>query len=194
MRILFNLACIFLVLWASGLVAFMHQLPVRAASPGTNTDAIVVLTGGSLRVDHGLMLLSQGLSNKLLISGVGQGTTLEEILAAHTSQAVRQKIAAQGGLIMLDYQAQTTQTNAEEVTKFVRAHAIRSVRLVTANYHMPRSVLELSRAMPQVHFFAEPVYPANFRRDQWWRHQTTRELVLSEYHKYWLARLRLSLT
>ena len=40
--------------WAAGLVRFATQIPDTVAEPDTLTDAIVVLTGGSGRLDAGL--------------------------------------------------------------------------------------------------------------------------------------------
>jgi uncharacterized SAM-binding protein YcdF (DUF218 family) len=65
-----------------------------------------------------------------------------------------------------------------------------SVRLVTANYHMRRSLLEFARAMPEARVVAHPVFPEAFRIDAWWRFPGTYALVQAEYHKYVAALLR----
>ena len=52
-----------------------------------------------------------------------------------------------------------------------------SLRLVTANYHMPRSLLEFRRAMPALHIVPHPVFPDNFKRDDWWHWRGTFTLV-----------------
>ena len=44
------------------------------------TDAIVVLTGGSLRLPSGIALLREGKGDKLFVSGVNQGVNLEDLL------------------------------------------------------------------------------------------------------------------
>jgi len=73
----------------------------------------------------------------------------------------------------------------------MREHHYTSLRLVTANYHMRRSLLEFSALMPDFTIIPEPVLPGNFQREQWWRHPASRALVLSEYHKYIATWLRI---
>ncbi|MDP6952784.1 MAG: YdcF family protein, partial [Alphaproteobacteria bacterium] len=63
----------------------------------------------------------------------------------------------------------------------------RSLRLVTAAYHMPRSLLEFHRAMPDLRLIPHPVFPDSVRLDAWWRHPGTVALLASEYAKYLLA-------
>ena len=46
--------------------------------PGTPTDAVVVLTGGPLRVQAGLAVLEAGQARKLLVSGVHPSVEITE--------------------------------------------------------------------------------------------------------------------
>jgi uncharacterized SAM-binding protein YcdF (DUF218 family) len=62
--------------------------------------------------------------------------------------------------------------------------------LVTANYHMPRSILEFSRAMPNVTIIPNAVFPVNFKRENWWMWPGSASLVIGEYTKFLLAWIR----
>ena len=55
--------------------------------------------------------------------------------------------------------------------------------MVTANYHMPRSLVELSRAMPRTTLVAHPVVTRGFHADGWWRYARSARLLVSEYLK-----------
>jgi len=61
---------------------------------------------------------------------------------------------------------------------------------VTADYHMPRSLLEFRRAMPDVEILVHPVFPDQVHRSIWWRSPGTASLLIGEYNKYLLALAR----
>lgn len=190
LRPLLTILAFMAFLWAGALVAFMHTIPEHTAQPDTKTDAIVVLTGGELRVAYGFSKLQEGLAETLFISGVGEGVKRRELLAQFASPALRRELEEHPEHLVLDYAASNTQSNAIETAKFIHERGYKSIRLVTAGYHMPRSVLECRLLMPEVEIVADPVSPESFRRDRWWQHKTTRRLMLAEFHKYWLVRLR----
>jgi uncharacterized SAM-binding protein YcdF (DUF218 family) len=66
----------------------------------------------------------------------------------------------------------------------------RSLVLVTANYHMRRSLLEFRRALPEARVEPHPVFPEGFRIEAWWRWPGTFALVQGEYHKFLAALVR----
>ena len=190
MRFLFSLTLFLLIGWSAGLLSFVYTMPAALTPPTEKADAIVVLTGGNGRVEHGFEMLAEGAAPILFISGVGGKGTLSEMLAAHASPATREAIQAKGGAIVLGHAASTTRTNAAEVAEFAKGRNLQSIRLVTAHYHMPRSLLEFRYALPEIGFIADPVFPKGFQRSEWWHHQNTRHLLLSEYHKFIVARFR----
>ena len=136
-------------------------------------------------------MLAAGAAPVLLISGAGQHVTLPQMLAAHATREVQQQIITRdpSAQIVLDYMADSTQSNAQLAAHFISERHIHSVRLITAHYHMPRSLLEFETAIPELKIVADPVFPDGFRRDQWWQHDNTRRLVFSEFYKYFAALL-----
>lgn len=177
------------LVWSVGLAMFVRNIP-QPVAPTQNADAIAVLTGGSLRVQQGLQALSEGKAQALFISGVGKDTTLDALLKENLDEAARTKITKNKRVIVLDHKAKSTRQNAREVAIFLRSHCFKTVRLITANYHMQRSVLELKHTMPEATIIADAVSPPAFRLHRWWRDDTTRTLMLTEFHKYWWAKLR----
>lgn len=173
------------IAWSVGLFLFVNVIPDRGPAPGGRTDAIVVLTGGAERIDTGLALLAEGRAGKLFVSGVYRGVDVALLL-----RLARNAPADLECCIVLGYEADNTEGNARETATWMQAERFGSLRLVTASYHMPRSLLEFRAAMPEIVLVPHPVHPARFRLDDWWRFPGTASLILAEYHKYLLARAR----
>ncbi|MDR3441164.1 YdcF family protein [Telmatospirillum sp.] len=172
-------------LWSAGLVWFAADVPDQIDDPATTTDAIVVLTGGSERLDAGLSLLRRKMGRKLFVSGVYRGIDVTELL-----RLSRQKPEELECCIVLGHTADNTAGNAIETAAWMRAEGYHSLRLVTANYHMRRSLTEFRHAMPAVTIVAHPVFPDKVKHDQWWLWPGTAHLIASEYTKFLAAELR----
>lgn len=176
------------LVWLGGLILFARSLPRSEPVAETPTDAIVVLTGGSERLASGFELLRRDLGRKLFISGVYRGVDVQALL--------RMSRQAPGDLeccIVLGYAADDTEGNAVETGEWMRAEGFRSLRLVTANYHMPRSLVEFRRSLPMAEIVPHPVVPPNVRLDFWFLWPGTAALIMEEYNKYLLASLRAAL-
>jgi uncharacterized SAM-binding protein YcdF (DUF218 family) len=176
-------------LYAVGLVWFAEAIPRVPADRSEPTDAIVVLTGGPLRLKEGFSLLVEGRAKKMLVSGVGRGVDLNELLRVAGSPPL-----AVACCVELGHVADNTAGNADETRAWMAKEGFGSLRLVTSNYHMPRSLLEFRRAMPAVHIVPNPVLPETFKRDDWWAWRGTFALVALEYNKYLLTLARTAMT
>jgi uncharacterized SAM-binding protein YcdF (DUF218 family) len=173
------------LLWLGGLAWFAHSIPDEVSDPTSATDAIVVLTGGSLRVQSGIALLNAGKAKKLFVSGVHHGTDMPALLRAEHQSPDKVPCC-----IALGYDADNTFGNAQETAIWMRREGFHSLRLVTASYHMPRSLLEFSRAMPDVRIVPHPVFPERVKQERWWAWPGTASLIVAEYEKYLLAWVR----
>jgi uncharacterized SAM-binding protein YcdF (DUF218 family) len=189
-----RLLLLFLLLglvWVIGLVAFVTRIPHEGDVDLTATDAAVVLTGGCERLEAGLELLATGHAKKLLISGVNKNVDIATLLAslnpAEVPKLPPETIAC---CIALGYSAEDTRGNAVETADWMRQQRFKSIRLITAAYHMPRSMLEFHRAMPGVQVLPYPVFPRQVRQEGWWRWPGTTNLLIREYNKYLVALLR----
>jgi uncharacterized SAM-binding protein YcdF (DUF218 family) len=166
------------LLWAGGLVWFVHASLSIETDHTSATDAIVVLTGGRLRLEAGLDLLGAGRARKLFVSGVNP----------HVDRPALMRVAGYSGgdasRIVLGHDADNTLGNARETAAWIHQEGYRSLRLVTSWYHMKRSLVEFERAMPGVAILAEPVVAAHPDGEDWlgWLDLTT--LTIGEYHKY----------
>lgn len=159
------------IAWLLGFAWFMATLP--GPSDNRRTDAIVVPTGGPGRIDRGLALLKQKAARRMLVTGVAPGVRPIDL-------AIEYRTSPKWFACCIDLgrEAVDTRSNADETGDWVRRHHYRSVRLVTADWHMRRARLELAHALgPDVEIVGDGV-PASPRL----------LLLLSEYDKYLLRR------
>jgi uncharacterized SAM-binding protein YcdF (DUF218 family) len=142
------------VLYFAGLLLFVRSLP-QPADPAApiHADAIVALTGEGGRLAPAVMLLEEGAGARLLITGVNPVTSKGDLRPLLNGGASFDCCADLG------FEAANTRGNAAEAAAWARTHDYRSLIVVTADYHMPRSLLEFSAAMPGVTLVPYAVSP-----------------------------------
>ncbi len=179
------------VLWLGGFIAFTAAIPATVRDADRPVDAIVVLTGGGVRLSEGFALLDKGLGKKMLISGVADGVQMPALLQTlnGTPQPSQERLAC---CVTLGYDARSTEGNARESYRWLTTNGFKSVRLVTANYHMNRSLLEFRRVMPDIEMVPNPVFPREVQDPWWFVRPGTLYLLGNEYHKYLVAAGRMA--
>ena len=180
-----KLALLLIFAFAGGFAAFVFTLPDPPGEPPV-AEAIVVLTGGDERIDVGLALLREGRGGRLLISGVHAATGRAALKRLHYGED-----AAFECCVDLGWQAQNTPGNANEAARWAKANGYRSLIVVTASYHMPRALLELSTQMEGVTLIPYPVRPSALAKPDAWRDPGTMQLVAGEYLKYVATQARI---
>lgn len=188
-RLLFDAAILLLVMLIIGFIVFANSVDRERVEPAHAADGIAVLTGGVARIDEAMKLLAKGKAKRVLITGVNRVTTKEQL----------KRLASQGDqyfscCVDIDKEARNTIDNATETAEWVALHRYGSIIVVTSNYHMPRALAELARAMPGVTLIPYPVIDNNVRMERWWTYPGTSRLLLSEYLKYLPALGRLGAT
>lgn len=171
-------ACCVIVFFA-GLILFVNHIDRARPDGNVKADAIVVLTGGDSRVTEAVRLLASGHGRRLLISGVHPKTT-GAMLRRVNPEAKRLFDCC----IDLDRNARDTIENANETRRWLAQRRFRSVIVVTSSYHMPRGLVELRRALPELKLIPYPVVPAKLQLEAWWAHPKTFRLLASEFVKY----------
>ncbi len=189
LRLLFDALMLVVVMGLIGFIVFVTGLERDQRDPERTADGITVLTGGRSRIDEAMRLLAHGKAKRVLITGVNRATTKEELkdLASQGDQLFDRNID-------IDREARNTIDNASETSEWVAQHRYSSVIVVTSNYHMPRALAELGRAMPGVTLLPYSVVDPNVRLERWWTYPGTTKLLLSEYLKYLPALGRLGAT
>jgi len=162
-----------------GFLLFANHITRVDGKAPPRVDAIVVLTGGAQRIKAAGDLLEARLARRLLISGVNRVVKRSKLQRLLGVDAELFKCC-----VDVDYAAQNTRGNAIETRKWALKHQFESLIVVTSSYHMPRSLMELGRAMPAVDLVAYPVTPARFTRVAWWLDRQNFMLLGAEYLKY----------
>ena len=173
---------------AVGFVGFVAQLRGAEIKPARHADGIVVLTGGSSRVSDAMELLADGYGKRLLISGVHPTNAASDI-----SRSLSDNQSLMGCCVDLDRSAVNTRSNAAETRRWAHERGFKSLIVVTSNYHMPRAIVELSHAMPDIALIPFAVVGDKWRDEPWWTSGAIFRLLLSEYVKYVAAEVRVRL-
>ena len=170
------------LIWVSGLMAFADRVSRLTPAPLPQAaEGVVVLTGAgsNARLDTGMAVLEAGLAKRLLVSGVNREASREDIRLV--SKAAKRLYDC---CVDLGFTAANTLGNARETAEWARAMRFRSLIIETADYHMPRAMLELKSALPgvslQPYAAATPVVDAR----RWWRTRSGARLMIWEYSKY----------
>ena len=167
-----------------GFLCFVYSLDRFEQKPETRADGIVALTGGAQRIGDAIDLLAQGYAKRLLISGVNEKTSREEISRLNPGQ--RRLFDC---CVDLDYRARNTIGNAIETRRWAERHQFEALIVVTSNYHMPRTLVELDHVLPDLQKIPYPV-AATIDPHDWWRNTATAKVLVYEYLKFLAVWLR----
>jgi uncharacterized SAM-binding protein YcdF (DUF218 family) len=161
-----------LLAWILGFIWFALFLPQPA--PKDKSDAVVVLTGGANRIDRGLAILESGGAKRMLISGVDLDVKPQELAAEYDRP---QKLF--DCCIDLGFRAVDTRSNALETARWAAKHKVKTMRLVTHDWHMRRARLELDQVLPGTVSVTNDAVST----------QPSFAVLFKEYNKYWLRAL-----
>ena len=166
---------ILLSLWLSGFGFFIYQIPCNTNDNTILTDGIIVLTGRKGRVQLGFDLIQKGLGKKLFITGVHPTVKMSTLLSG---QQIEKNPLKFNIVPYLGYKARNTYENAQEAAEWIKEHDIQSIRLVTTNYHMKRSLFHFQQCLSSTIL----IIPHPIAEHLEWNIKTF-NLLWTEYHK-----------
>lgn len=172
------------LIWFCGLLAFAGRIQRETpAPPPTPAQGVVALTGAgsNARIAEAMALLQDGYGRRMLVSGVNRRASREDI--RNVSRAVRRLYDC---CVDLGFEAGDTVGNARETAGWAQAMRYDRLIIVTADYHMPRAMLELNAVLRGTGITAQP-YPVATPALQargWWRRPGSARLMVVEYCKY----------
>jgi len=169
-----RLGSLLLLLYALGFVLFAFTLGKPSSATAAPTDAAVVLTGGSGRIEHAIDVLRQHKAGRLLVSGADPSVTKADLARRIPGSGALLKCCVDLGSESVD-----TRTNAEETGRWLAKHRFHSVRLITSDWHMRRARYEFRKALGGKYV----VVPDAVRTEP------SFFLLFGEYNKYVLRRL-----
>jgi uncharacterized SAM-binding protein YcdF (DUF218 family) len=170
-----------------GFLWFVRQVPAEEVTLNRDADGIVALTGGASRIADAIELLASGRGKRLLISGAYRATNSKEIsrLNPEFERWVRCCVDFDRSL--------NTLGNAIETKRWAERRGLRSLIVVTSNYHMPRALAEIAHQLPDVALVPFPVVTDRQRAERWWTSGVSARRMVTEYVKYVFAKLRMGL-
>lgn len=169
-----RIVSLLLLLYAIGFVLFAFTLGKPAPAGARATDAAVVLTGGSGRLEHGIDVLRNGKAARLLVAGVDPSVRKRDLLQRVPGSASMLKCCVDLGSESVD-----TRTNAEEASRWLVSHGFHSLRLITSDWHMRRARYEFGRVLGSKYL----IVPDAVRTDPSFL------TLFGEYNKYVLRRI-----
>jgi uncharacterized SAM-binding protein YcdF (DUF218 family) len=176
-----TLIAVVALMWLVGLFAFAER--VRGLTPPpepARADAIVALTGPSAeRVNAAIRLLEQDKGRRVLISGVNRDVRRQELRALTPGSSKLFNCC-----VDLGFEAENTVGNAQEIAAWAKSKHYDSLIVVTSDYHMPRSLLEIRGAAPGVKLTPYAVSTPSLDNSRWWRAAVTARRMTLEYMKY----------
>ena len=187
-RILFQalgaLVMLLVLLGAFDFVAFTNRVSgLRAPEVAPAADAVVVLTGGAGRIAIGVELVRTGHGARLLVTGTNPQATLADLEASQGGAPEVYRCC-----VDLGSDARTTIGNGMETAAWARARGFGRIIVVTSDWHMPRSMIELERSMPEGEFLPYPVRTKPDPTDTWSDPAVFRA-ILYEWSKYRITAL-----
>jgi len=166
-----RVASFLIVVWALGFAWTAIMLPQPAGDE--RTDGVIVLTGGEGRIPRGLDVLRAGDARLMLVSGVDPEVRPREFAASYDVERKYMRCC-----ITLGFEAVDTRSNGREAARWIAANDLKSVRLITTDWHMRRAAFELRQALPDdivLVYDAVPGHPSL-------------NMLFKEYNKYLLRR------
>jgi uncharacterized SAM-binding protein YcdF (DUF218 family) len=131
-------ASLIVLVYLLGFVLFALTLGRPATADAVPTDAVVVLTGGSGRIEHAVEVLGDRKAKRLLVAGADPLVTKRDI-ARRLGGKNRALIAC---CVDLGSESVDTRSNAEEAARWLKKHRFHSLRLITSDWHMRRARYE----------------------------------------------------
>ena len=181
MRLAAGILLALVVLWFAGLLLFAARVDrsTPAADPPV-ADGVVALTGASnARIESAMKLLQHGKARRMLVSGVNP-----EASSADMRRIAKADQRIYDCCVDLGYQATDTVGNARETAHWARAYDYRTLILVTSDFHMPRAMLELKAALPDVTITPYAIRTTDLDAHHWWRTREGMRRMVLEYCKY----------
>jgi uncharacterized SAM-binding protein YcdF (DUF218 family) len=160
--------------YAVGFILFAVTLGKPASPDAEKTDAVVVITGGSGRIEHGIAVLERGQAKRLLVAGADPSVTKRDLVRRLGGKQRLLRCCVDLGSESVD-----TRSNAEEAQRWLARRKFKSVRLITSDWHMRRARYEFRKVLGGKYALVTDAV----------RSEPTFLTLFGEYNKYVLRRV-----
>ncbi|MDN3644584.1 YdcF family protein [Pontixanthobacter aestiaquae] len=160
------------IIWFAGFLTFTLTLPGPVADD--ESRVVVVPTGAAGRIERGLELLEADDARIMLVTGVDP-----EVKPGEFAAQFDVPMDVMQCCVVLGFDAVDTRGNATETAEWLKAKNIRSIRLVTTDWHMRRAANELRNTIPPAITIVEDAVPS----------EPSLRILFLEYHKFLASRV-----
>ena len=176
LRFLFFLMLLVLgLLFSFNFLKFFNNIKNFDTANKELIEGVAVLTGGKGRIAKGIELFENTPNSYLIISGVDKSIKNIEVLS---------KELLENNKVFIDKKSETTIDNAEEIINWAYKKSITNIKIITSDYHMPRSILILNKKSKNLKFFADPVTSDISVRENLFNNFQLLIFLSEEYLKY----------
>lgn len=163
-------------------------LLLRSDTLPSHADGAIILQGSlvseTARIEGSIRLLRQGVVDKILLSIPGTGfwgQPLPDVARAYLKKQYGSQTSDRFEFCITGPKVDSTEAEALALLPCIREHGLRSIIVVTSNFHSRRARMiwmrTSSQEQPPIQICIDGVADPSFRASGWWRHR--------EYAKTW---------
>jgi uncharacterized SAM-binding protein YcdF (DUF218 family) len=180
-----------LVLVLSGIIAIIllrHAGSFLVVNNPEPSDLILVLAGGDndLRYRNGVRLMREGYAPRLILDVFGRGRTFGRLDVDLAEELLERTTPGQSTVCSL--WESSTYDEARYVEPCLASAGVKSVLIVTSEYHTRRARDIFLHRLPQYHFSFYAASDSYYFGTRWWTNRQWAKTTLSEWERYlwWL--------
>jgi len=167
---------------------FRHAASFLVINAPEPADLIVVLAGGEndLRYWNGVSLMQEGYAHRLMLDVFSRGETFGHLNMDLAKELLDRTTPGQSTLCPLE--ESSTYDEARYLAHCLEGSGVKSILVVSSEYHNRRAREILQHRLPQYYFSFYGAPDPYFFGTRWWTNRQWAKTTLSEWERYlwWL--------
>ncbi len=177
------------VLAVLGVLGFRHAGSFLVVNAPEHADVIVVLGGGNndLRYWNGVRLMNEGWAPRLVLDVFAKGQTFGNMDIDLARDFIQRTTPGQSSICPLILNS--TFGEAKHLATCLQGTGVKSILVVTSEYHTRRALAILQKRLPQYHVSIYAAPDPYFFGQKWWQTREWAKTTLAEWQRYiwWLC-------
>ncbi len=180
---------VLVILAILAVLAVHHAGSFLVVNAPEHADLIVVLGGGNndLRYWNGVDLMHKGWAPRLMLDVFAKGVTFGNMDIDLARDFVNRTTPGQSTICPIVINS--TYGEAEHIFKCLQDTNVKSILVVTSDYHTRRALTILQKRLPQYHISIYAAPDPYFFGQHWWQTREWAKTTLAEWQRYvwWLC-------
>ena len=171
------------------ILLFRHAGSFLVVNNPEPADLIVVMAGGNndLRYWNGVRLMQEGYAHRLLLNVFAKGQTFGHL----DIDLARELLArtAPGPATVCPLSQSSTYDEAQYLAQCFEGSGVKSILVVTSNYHTRRTISIFRKRLPHYHIAIYAAEDPFYFGQRWWTNREWAKTTLAEWQRYlwWLC-------